>query len=50
MSNSIIDFPKRVKKKRNTQGTKMLRQALSQVNDQNRLEKKSCKTLEPGEE
>ena len=50
LSNSTIDLPKRVAKKRKTQGTKMLQQALSQVIDQNRQEKEASKTPEPGEE
>ena len=50
MSNSTIDFPRRMVKKKKTGGTKMLQQALTQVIDQNRQEKEASKTPEPGEE
>ena len=50
VSNSTIDFPKRVMKKKKAQGTKMLQQALSQVYDQHKQEKEASKTPEPGEE
>ena len=49
-SKSAIDFPKRVIKRRNILGTKMLQQALNQVIDQNRQEKEASKTPKPGED